>query len=295
MMSCMLKAAVPRPTATRSAGAPACDEGAPGFGAEGRGAGLALARAAAPVAGLLLPQRARLSTRVHGRALHHLDQRTWLKSASSAPKASALPTMPSSSITYISATTRGRVLRRQVGGQRQAGGLRGLHAGADQQEGQRRADWPSQAGPLGVARQQEQRERHDRQAAELQQRAHPDVGHALPAQRRACVSERKPISARNGANTSGSATISATSQAGTPSSTIITRFSVPTSSAVAMPTDTWNSDRRSSRPAAARRVAARRQTAGTRAHARAQPAHRRSGCMRRGFMSLRTSSKACEV
>ena len=41
--------------------------------------------------------------------------------------------------------------------------------------------------------------------------------------------------------------ISATSQAGTPSSRIITRFSVPTSSTRAMPTETWNSDSRSSR------------------------------------------------
>ena len=42
-------------------------------------------------------------------------------------------------------------------------------------------------------------------------------------------------------------TISATSQLGTPSSTIMTRFSVPFSSTSAMPTETWNSDRRSRR------------------------------------------------
>ena len=46
------------------------------------------------------------------------------------------------------------------------------------------------------------------------------------------------MKARSGATTIGSATISATSQAATPSSTIITRFSVPTIKAVAMPTDT---------------------------------------------------------
>ena len=69
-------------------------------------------------------------------------------------------------------------------------------------------------------------------------------------------SERKPTSARNGANTRGSDTISATSHADTPSSTIITRFSVPFSSTVAMPTDTWNSDRRSSRPSGSSAVAA---------------------------------------
>jgi hypothetical protein len=52
------------------------------------------------------------------------------------------------------------------------------------------------------------------------------------------VSDLNPISARNGANTSGSDTISATSHVGTPSSTIITRLSVPLSSTTAMPTDT---------------------------------------------------------
>ena len=61
------------------------------------------------------------------------------------------------------------------------------------------------------------------------------------------VSERKPMMARNGDSSSGSATIEATSQAGTASSTIITRFSVPITSASAMPTETWNSDSRSSR------------------------------------------------
>ena len=41
------------------------------------------------------------------------------------------------------------------------------------------------AGPCGVARQDQQRERHDGEAAELQQRADPDVGHAPPAEHRA--------------------------------------------------------------------------------------------------------------
>jgi len=52
------------------------------------------------------------------------------------------------------------------------------------------------------------------------------------------LSERKPTSARNGAYSSGSASITATRAAGTCSSTIITRLSVPTSSTSAMPTDT---------------------------------------------------------
>ena len=59
-----------------------------------------------------------------------------------------------------------------------------------------------------------------------------------------CMSERKPISARSGAKTTGKATISATNHAGTPNSTIMTRFSVPVMSTSAMPTDTWNSDSR---------------------------------------------------
>ena len=55
------------------------------------------------------------------------------------------------------------------------------------------------------------------------------------------------MTARKGAATNGSATISATSQAAMCNSTIITRFSVPTISAAARPTDTWKSDKRSSR------------------------------------------------
>ena len=64
------------------------------------------------------------------------------------------------------------------------------------------------------------------------------------------------MSARNGAYSTGSAIITATSDAGTPSSTIITRLSVPTSSTNAMPTDTWNSARRSRRDSGRSGVAA---------------------------------------
>ena len=87
-----------------------------------------------------------------------------------------------------------------------------------------------------------------------------------------CVSERKPISARNGANNSGSATMAATSQLGTPSSTIITRLSVPLSRTTAMPTDTWNSDNRIRRPSGSSAVAASangRKRTPTRIHPRA--------------------------
>ena len=52
------------------------------------------------------------------------------------------------------------------------------------------------------------------------------------------VSDLNPTRARKGANNNGSATIRATSHAPTPSSTIMTRFSVPIRSAMHMPTDT---------------------------------------------------------
>ena len=52
------------------------------------------------------------------------------------------------------------------------------------------------------------------------------------------MSERKPITARNGAKISGSDSMIPTSDAGTPSSTIITRLSVPISSTSDMPTET---------------------------------------------------------
>ena len=52
------------------------------------------------------------------------------------------------------------------------------------------------------------------------------------------VSERNPVTALKGATSKGIATISATSQAATPNSTIMTRLSVPTISAADMPTVT---------------------------------------------------------
>lgn len=52
------------------------------------------------------------------------------------------------------------------------------------------------------------------------------------------VSDRKPSNVRNGAIRTGKAIITATMVAGTDNSTIITRFSVPSSITVAIPTDT---------------------------------------------------------
>ncbi len=52
------------------------------------------------------------------------------------------------------------------------------------------------------------------------------------------ASDRKPITARKGAKTMGSETMTATSAAGTCISTIMTRLSVPISRTIAMPQDT---------------------------------------------------------
>ncbi len=70
------------------------------------------------------------------------------------------------------------------------------------------------------------------------------------------MSERNPTSARKGAKTRGSASITATTEAWTRSSTIITRLSVPMRSTAAMPTVTWNSASRRRRPSGSSGVAA---------------------------------------
>jgi hypothetical protein len=140
--------------------------------------------------------------------------------------------------------------RHEVGGQREAHGLHRVHARPDQQEGERGAgiaDPERRIGRLLVARQHQQREGHDREAAELQHRALPDVGHAAPAERGfvdvGAVADQRAERREQKRQRNHHAT----SVAGTSSSTIITRLSVPTSSTSAMPTVTWNSDRRSRR------------------------------------------------
>ena len=135
-------------------------------------------------------------------------------------------------MTQSSATTRGCELG-GTGRSRAPGPRSGWCAARRRPAGRRapRRSGRSRRGPCAVARQHEQREGHDREPAELQHRAQPEVGHPPPAQDRAVLCRSGSRSARaTGAKTSGSATISATSQAGTPSSTIITRFSVPISS-----------------------------------------------------------------
>jgi hypothetical protein len=73
----------------------------------------------------------------------------------------------------------------EVGGERQPHGLGGVEPCADQEEGQSRREVADPERPGRVARQDQEGERHDRQAAELEQRAEPDVGHPPPAQDRA--------------------------------------------------------------------------------------------------------------
>jgi hypothetical protein len=70
----------------------------------------------------------------------------------------------------------------EVAGKRQTRGLRHVHARADQQKGECRADLACRRAGLTLAGENKQREGHDREAAELQQRAHPDEGHAAPAE-----------------------------------------------------------------------------------------------------------------
>jgi hypothetical protein len=77
------------------------------------------------------------------------------------------------------------MLRREIGGERKASCLRCVQTSAGQQECER---CRTGAGRFGIgAAHQQQRERHDREAAELQQRAEPQIGHAPPAEQRAVM------------------------------------------------------------------------------------------------------------
>jgi hypothetical protein len=75
--------------------------------------------------------------------------------------------------------------RGEVGGEREADGLGGVQPGPDQQKCQRRGRVPDPERAGGVARQDQQGERHDRQPAELKQRAEPDIRYPPPAEHRA--------------------------------------------------------------------------------------------------------------
>ena len=185
MMSCMLKAAVPRPTATRKRS----ERPAPAKRRQvSRNAGRGRLRAVADgLRASCFHSASRLSTIVASAApCTTWISRTALKWRSTRPNNRPLPIMPISNITYISATTRGRASAgaRSVASARPAVCVV-CKPGADQQEGERRTGVADPGRAVGVARHHDQCERHDREAAELQQRADPEVGHALPAEHRA--------------------------------------------------------------------------------------------------------------
>ena len=96
--------------------------------------------------------------------------------------------MPNKSMVYIKAITLGRTdFGSQIGCERKSRGLRGLHAGAHQQERKGRSKLADPNRSMRVARQNQQGERHDRKAAKLQQRSHPDIGNTPPAQSRLMI------------------------------------------------------------------------------------------------------------
>jgi hypothetical protein len=179
----MLKAIVPSPTVHRKRRACLlCDESAP-HRSEDRGRHRFVA-AASGLAGLLLPNGDDVQAHAQqGRALHHLDQLLVGKvGQQGAAQAAAADHAQQQHHVHQRHHARARLFAGQVGGQCQAGGLRGLQAGPDKQEGQagtQVAD-PGQA-ELAFAGEDQQRKGHDRQPAELQHRADPDIGHAAPA------------------------------------------------------------------------------------------------------------------
>ena len=82
---------------------------------------------------------------------------------------------------------RARAFRRKVGRQGEANGLNRMKTGADQQKRQRGRGLsdPERAGR--ISGENEQRERHDREAAELRHRAEPDVGNPPPSEHRTVI------------------------------------------------------------------------------------------------------------
>ena len=82
---------------------------------------------------------------------------------------------------------RPRALRRKIGGQRESDRLNGVQSCAHEKERQSGSDLPRPEGSRRVAGEDEQRERHDREAAELRHRPEPDEGHAPPAKHGAVI------------------------------------------------------------------------------------------------------------
>ena len=82
---------------------------------------------------------------------------------------------------------RPRALGSEICGQRQSHCLNGVQSGAHEKEGQSGSNLPRPEGSRCVAGKDEQRERHDREAAELRHRPEPDEGHTPPAQHGAVI------------------------------------------------------------------------------------------------------------
>jgi hypothetical protein len=179
--------------------------------------------------------------------------------------------------------------RREVAREGEAGGLHGVRPDTHEEEGEHAAD-PSRPERAGVTPlQQQQRERHDRQAAELEQRALPEVRHAPPPEGRAMqvaavadqrAERRDEHRQREHRGDPGGRR---------PSSTIITRLSVPASRVMDMPTVSWKRPRRSRRPSGSVSEAA--SANGTQAAPFLHQPRGRGG----GQASHRTNSTASEV
>ncbi len=145
----------------------------------------ALRRGQGRVARLLLPQRDDVQRhRDEGRALDDLDQPRVAEVGQELAEHQRADQHADEEHHVEQRDDAGpRLHGRDVSRERQPGGLRRVQPGADQQErqGGTRLARPGRPG-IAPVRQEQQRERHDRQPAELHQRAEPDVGHAPPTE-----------------------------------------------------------------------------------------------------------------
>ena len=140
------------------------------------------------VARLLLPQRDDVEHHGHdGRALDDLDQPDLGEVAQQHAEDERAADHADQQHHVESATTRGRAScgARSVASARPAVCVV-CRPAPTSRKASAAPTWPTtRPAPCRVARQHQQRERHDGEAAELQQRADPDVGHAPPAEHRA--------------------------------------------------------------------------------------------------------------
>ncbi len=167
----------------RAAGTASLGEGAPGI-AERLG-GLAHVRGRG-VARLLFPHGDAVEDERHERRpLHHLDQLHGAEVRQQRAECErAREHADEQHHVHERDDARAQMLGRKIGCKGETGGLRGVHAGPDEQESERGAELAEQRRAVAIAGEYEQGKGQDGEAAELQHRAHPDVGHAAPAERR---------------------------------------------------------------------------------------------------------------